>query len=538
MSELMTEDPVGSKRRFREPEGGQVAFDEAPGLESDFLAHRPQSSNHDDNDDFADFHTAHDEQPDADNNSNMDSLAEQNSEPAGPIEEEPVGGGAPAQLPGRVMARRPTIDFSSEANPVAPWMPKRSNKVVGQYFKTFGERKNASGGGFGGFVKALFGGGMRRANIAAGAKARRTAERTAERSLRPPGQELLIGEQAGPRSALRTRLANEHEATDLGPDSYPREPGIAYDDGAARQARSAFEESRRQFQRFRKPGDMESRVMMNAHAPYDLSTGTRSQPLDAETLGHTDDKFSAIVTANEQWGASSADEDSRPHAPKPRLRNRAGVDKRVRFQDGQNDTVGLPVNGADDNTSKVRPTGVKFHPSPMTDSSSRGLTSKEVRRQTISDDEALANERALWPIRNRLSRMDHDRLEVTAMNAGMRAHVLGEGNPEPDSADDNAMRESAFTEQLAGDVSKKRDEDRNERSRAGSMAFPVSPLKAHNKYRVMQQFPELDPNVDLGKQTSHIPRKFFRNTYWNSYDGQREHNEQQQMAQGKIEEES
>jgi hypothetical protein len=43
---------------------------------------------------------------------------------------------------------------------------RRSDRVMGQYRRTFGERMKATGGGIGGFFKALFGRGMRRANLA------------------------------------------------------------------------------------------------------------------------------------------------------------------------------------------------------------------------------------------------------------------------------------------------------------------------------------------------------------------------------------
>lgn len=42
----------------------------------------------------------------------------------------------------------------------------RSHKVMGQYWKTFGERSKATGGGFRGFFSALMGKGMWRANKA------------------------------------------------------------------------------------------------------------------------------------------------------------------------------------------------------------------------------------------------------------------------------------------------------------------------------------------------------------------------------------
>jgi len=43
---------------------------------------------------------------------------------------------------------------------------RRSDKVFGQYWNTFGERSKAAGGGVLGFMKSLFGRGMKRANQA------------------------------------------------------------------------------------------------------------------------------------------------------------------------------------------------------------------------------------------------------------------------------------------------------------------------------------------------------------------------------------
>ena len=526
--------------RHRERLDGSVAQSDGgeAGMESsDFLASRPGPPEYGNVEGSSDYHTARDEQQSDDVGSNADSLAEQGSADGGPIDESQVDGGVPAELPGQLIARRHSIGMSDESNMVAPWMPKRSNRVFGQYFKTFGERKRATGGGIGGFFKALFGKGMKRANVIAGANARRAEERGADE--RRTGEPPLIGEAAGLRSALRARLANEGQATDVGANNFPREPGIDYDPDAVLQAREAFQESRDRLGRIRKPSQWDARITMGAHAEYDLSTGTRSQALDADMMGKTDDKFNAIVGANEQWGANAAAEDSNPHVPKPRLRNQAGVEKKVRFKDGLNDQVGQPVNKRDDNTTKVRPTGVRFHPIPMTDASRGALSKKEQKRLGVSDEEALANERALWPMRNNLSRMDDGRLEVTGMNAGYRAQTMAEANPAPDSAEDHTLREGAFTEQIASEIVDKRDRDRHMRAQTGQQAFPVRALGQFNKFRVLQQFGHLDQGTDLSQQMSHVPRTFFRDTYWNSYEQQVQSNDgqQQPMAPGPIEEE-
>jgi len=73
-----------------------------------------------------------------------------------------MGGGIGADLLEAWRGR----DFSMNPRPAATAPAARSNKVMGQYFRTFGERMRATGGGLGGFFKSLFGRGMRRANKA------------------------------------------------------------------------------------------------------------------------------------------------------------------------------------------------------------------------------------------------------------------------------------------------------------------------------------------------------------------------------------
>ena len=126
------------------------------------------------------------------------------------------------------------------------------------------------------------------------------------------------------------------------------------------------------------------------------------------------------------------------------------------------------------------------------------------------------------------------------MNAGLQARMMSEANPAPDSAEDHALRESAFTEQIAGEIVGTRHRDAQKRAQAGQEAFPVSALGQYNKLRVLQQFGHLDQATDLGQQMSHVPRKFFRNTYWNAYDQEAlgSNGQQQPVAPGLIEEES
>lgn len=83
-----------------------------------------------------------------------------------------------AAAPMTQAAAAPLPEYQPPAPSVAPRergapMPRsrlmdqpRSHKVMGQYWKTFGERRKATGGGIGGFFSALMGRGMWRANKA------------------------------------------------------------------------------------------------------------------------------------------------------------------------------------------------------------------------------------------------------------------------------------------------------------------------------------------------------------------------------------
>ena len=79
------------------------------------------------------------------------------------------------------MTQAPAAPLPSYSSPVASVSPSergapknrsrlfdkpRSDKVMGQYWKTFGERRKATGGGIRGFFSALMGKGMARANVA------------------------------------------------------------------------------------------------------------------------------------------------------------------------------------------------------------------------------------------------------------------------------------------------------------------------------------------------------------------------------------
>jgi hypothetical protein len=55
---------------------------------------------------------------------------------------------------------------SSASGQLGSGEARRSDKVLGQYWSTFGERSKAAGGGVLGFMKSLFGRGMKRANQA------------------------------------------------------------------------------------------------------------------------------------------------------------------------------------------------------------------------------------------------------------------------------------------------------------------------------------------------------------------------------------
>ena len=434
---------------------------------------------------------------------------------------------APLDEAGVVPERRPSIAFSNEANMVEPWMPRsrnpqrvgqaRSNKVLGKYWRTFGERSKAIGGGVGGFFGSLFGFGMKRANALAGARARRAQERGTANMPLP--------------TAMRAQLSNQGQARASGKLNYPQEPGIAYDDMRAIRTRVAFSDAFSVFSSLDKPSESDAKRLKNVHGAYDLSTGSRSQPLGADLLFSTEDKFTALVRANQEAGESAATEEASPHEPKARLRNPDGVEKRVRFMDGANDEA-RPTQG--DFDAKPRPSRVQMHPVPML----KHRSWKDRLRLRISDDEALSNERSLWQIENRLNRMDPDRAEVHGMNEGVRGDQLAAANPAAGSDDDQAMREALFTSQIARDLATKRRDGQEAAFRRNANAFPLEPLGKGNQYQILQdlkasggRFKDLDENRELKEQLGEllpeevqagVPQRYFRNKYWDAFDARME----------------
>jgi hypothetical protein len=447
-------------------------------------------------------------------------------------EQAPASGGVLARA-GRgapLIERRPSIDYSTETNPVEPWMPRsrnpqragqaRSNNVLGKYWRTFGERYSAIGGGVGGFFGSLFGRGMKRANAIAGARARRAVEQ-GEPAAEPRG------------GGLRTRLENEGSAQADDIRNYPREPGVKVDKGAALKARKAYHAAFSAFDFIDRPSQADARGLSNVHAEYDLSTGSRTQPLDAETYKHTADKFTAINKANDEWGDAAAAEQINPHAPKPRLRNAQGVEKRVGFMDGANDESEPAPNDPYEIDPKPRPTGVRFHPVPMIKASREGMnwrqrraTGARERAKALTDDGAVAQEQMTWPIRNRLSRMGADQFELTGMNSAMQAHMMQQENPAADSPEADQMRELHITGELAGDISSTRQQDANNRAARQRSAFPTSALNKFQQMTVMQEligsgdrrWKDLDQTKYLEGQMDQIPARYFKNRYWNAFD--------------------
>ncbi len=450
-------------------------------------------------------------------------------------EQAPASGGVLARA-GRaapLIERRPSIDYSTETNPVEPWMPRsrnpqragqaRSNNVLGKYWRTFGERSSAIGGGVGGFFGALFGGGMKRANAIAGARARRAVERggPTDRAAAPRG------------GGMRSRLENEGSAQADDIRNYPVEPGVKVDRGAALKARKAYNTAFSAFDLIDRPSHADARGLSNVHAEYDLSTGSRTQPLDAETYKHTPDKFTAINKANDEWGDAAAAEEINAHAPKPRLRNAQGVEKRVGFMDGANDEAEPAPNDPSEIDPKPRPTGVRFHPVPMITASREGMnwrqrraTGARERANALTDDGAVAQEQMTWPIRNRLSRMGADQFELTGMNAAMRAHMMQQENPAADGPEADQMRELHITGELAGDISSKREQEANSRAERQRSAFPTRGLNKFQQMTVMQEligsgdrrWKDLDQTKYLEGQMDQVPARYFKNRYWNAFD--------------------
>ena len=431
----------------------------------------------------------------------------------------------PSRIPGEVIQRRPSIGYSVEQNPIQDFIPRsgnpnrtgqaRSNSVFGKYWRTFGERQAATGGGIGGFFKALFGFGMKRANQVAGARARRANERA--------------NEAFAPRSALRTRLANEGQArfgADLsdgreGLEAYPKEPGIEYDHEEALRTRRRFANARENFELVPEPAKLDAQRMMNVHARYDIFTGSRAQQEGVDIYGDRNEKFRAIVDANERAAASAVKEENDPHEPRPRLRNAQGQQKKVRFQDGADEDRVLETNGPDPDR-KPRPSMVQFHAVPLTSNSTRGMTRRQQSKMTISDERAIANEQIVWSIRRELGALDNNDLEQTQMNASDMAAKAGKENPEPESAQGRELFKNLWTAQAGDEVKKHREHEKAVlKERREKQFFPANQLDKWNSREVLKNVKGLDESVPLDKQIKGVSNSYFNDRYKEAYDDAR-----------------
>lgn len=407
----------------------------------------------------------------------------------GPIEDQASQRGVPAQLPGIIMPAAPamagsTPHFSRERlrpdfDP-AQWRTGRTDRVAGKYWRTFGERQRAVGGGIGGFFSALFGRGMARANRRAERRAFDQAPIDAARAWRRERREAGA-EDAPARSALRTRLAGP-AIEDL--STFPREPGVAYDEAAAGKAHRGFMAARQAFDEqaddetglpapFARAVALRSAMtrsrMKTAYAGYNQAVGSQRlfKPIhedasqaelarrernaraeatlqsaeagqDAQAVedaraavgaeGSGDAKFQALMVANMRAGQDSYAVGQRPRRTR----------QRVRFKDGPDDAVGQPVN--DDAASyknKPLPTSVRFFPAPIGKRTFLGggdsLTPEQKayvknlgeggHPDEISDGQAMDNAEYAWPIRAQMLRMgtmDRARAVVGHMNRAAR----------------------------------------------------------------------------------------------------------------------
>lgn len=449
---------------------------------------------------------------------------------SGPIEDQASQRGAPAQLPGVIMPAAPamagsTPHFSREGvrpdfDP-AQWRTGRTDRVAGKYWRTFGERQRAVGGGIGGFFSALFGRGMARANRQAERRAFDQAPIDAARAWRRERRETGA-EDAPARSALRTRLAGPAIE---GLSTFPREPGVAYDEDAAGQAHRGFMAARQDFQADREdtsglPGGVARAValrsamtasrMKTAYAGYNQAVGNQRlfEPIHedasqaarareermaraAETLqsaeagqdaqavedaraavgaeGSKDAKVQALMAANMRAGQDS-------HAVRQRPRR---TPQRVRFKDGPDDAVGQPVN--DDAASyknKPLPTSVRFFPAPIGARTFRGSGGDLTPEQDayvanlgdgghpdeISDGQAMDNAEYAWPIRAQMLRMGTmDRAQAVVGHMNQAARLESQAN----AAGTDPLDSDEFRDQrLRLDIGEEAERDRTNEVRA------------------------------------------------------------------------
>lgn len=510
----------------------------------------------------------------------------------GLIQEEPAGGEPEQQVLNPVAQNvvpqappGPRTSYSEE--PMydrSQWETGRTNRVMGKYWKTFGERKRAIGGGFGGFFGALFGRGMRRANDPmlrweaarkAQERARRTGEREADRTRGPL------------RSALKTRLANPDPIRNL--STFPREPGVQYDEAAATAANQAFMNARSRFRAFNEEPSMDLMMpevarqqrarqtaadmkdiafeMKGAYRDVDRANGTRqlfSHPFaNPDPRINTSQKLHALVKANTQAGVDM-------HANQDRVQH-----PRVRFKDGADDQVGLPVNDpTEDYSNKPMPTGVRFHPAPIGKKTLRRNATREYsafmrspeftslspeqqaeRGQAkmadvlapieeyadslgatghpdeISDQQAVAQERFAWPERARMQRMRTDPLyqesgvHMSTAARLERDHLQNQTDP----LEDDAFREHTLKSNIADEVIGARQakrQERRERAHHIQTANLSDNEKGHALRHINNAGGRLDPDRPLDQQSSTLPLGFF-DLFLHDGFGKAEHDRQQ-----------
>ena len=489
----------------------------------------------------------------------------------GLIEEEKSEEERPAQLPGVVVnpPAAPMPHFSREdpkrVFDPAQWRTGRADRVMGQYWRTFGERKRAVGGGVGGFFKAMFGRGMARANRKAERRLFDRAPIQAARAWREQRRDTGA-EHVPARSALRTRLAGP-TIRDL--STFPREPGIAYDEPAAQEAHAGFMEARQVFQATNEvdqgaggvmfgnfTGIDETRLsreagdrMKEAYAQYDVGVGNQQMfglrprnPFDAKAIG--------LANANRRAGEDAFAGEQRPRR----------TPQRVRFKDGPDDAVGQPVN--DDGAgpkNKVMPTSVRFFPAPIGSRTfKRDLESRysalkrtpefqalspeerEQRKESfrddgikgvdryveslgadgpedeISDEPAMDNAQFAWPVRARMLRMGVDERmqamgthQVNYMNAEVRANRAGTDPLESDEFRDQYLR-SQIGDEVDRDLGEKAANDAHHRARRTTDTSLLSQgLKTDIASVLQDHGMDVDPAMDLTEQVPRLPHNFY-----------------------------
>ena len=493
-------------------------------------------------------------------------------------EEEKSEDDVPGQLPGQLIAGAgapllagapapgPMPAFSREA-PQSMFKPEewptgRADRVKGQYWKTFGERKRAVGGGASGFFKALFGKGMARANRAAEKKAFFQDPITRARAWRSERREAGAENQPA-RSALKTRLAGP-PIQNL--STFPREPGVAYDDVAANQAHQGFMNSRQEhhdaneapllFPEMGIPnfsgaalGHDAEKKMQRAYADYDKGVGNQTL-FGKDPNNGFDDKFHALEEGNRRAGADIFENESRPRR----------TPQRVRFKDGPDDVVGQPVNDdAAAPENKPMPTSVKFFGAPIGERTFnhelnstfaqmqknpefRELPPEEQQRRAdglrseagaqakpyldslgatghpdeISDEQAMDNAEFAWPVRAQMLRKNEDdrddavgRHEVNASNLEASANMAGSDPMESDEFRDQYLRSQVGAEAQRDHIRSLRNAHRQKSKRSTDTRGLGPEVKAAAGEVLRRGGVLIDPHANLAEKMPRLPRNFF-----------------------------